>query len=582
MSFRVSVDNDEKEWLGYIRFSTKAGNDSPGTVELTNRAATLQPRHLDLGGTTKKYDASQAGAHGEGLKLALLVLMRGGQNHSVRCRSGGFNWRFNFSTTGRLVCRLRRMTPQAIERAVDQARRLSERTLLPFAARPKGDVQFVIGETVKGRDQRGNSVQRRGVTQQEFEDWTKCALFLCNNIDGDGAVISTMHGDLLMDERLRGNIYLKGLLLGESTLNRSASITNRPLKYGYNFAHGQTNRERQSLAGAYEECAAILSIWGSVLTSKPEMAAPLSDMLNDPTTPTCADVLGADRLITASIATILRDHLTTSCPNQWFFTAQDKAQNSRLDQIITGLGYQPTQLEQTYWTVLRKYNLFRTAEEEQQLRFTAAPIISIENSDAGYSSFAISVQHFLRACGRACPQTKDIAFHFVQAGNLHIRLFYAEEEHCFRVHDRWLCLERAVEELGLPWDSLETDVVFHTVKGLFSDALKQLDVKIFETPAAAEEGGNRVVENDGAKRTGEWRLRLEISMAEQRLMSCLRMAGRSSRLHVVEAEEGFWVSVGRWPDDEAFDGVQRVEAQCHLVRRCGELRGELLIAEDGE
>ena len=164
LSFRVSVDNDEKEWLGYIRFSTKAGNDSPGTVELTNRAATLQPRHLDLGGTTKKYDASQAGAHGEGLKLALLVLMRGGQNHSVRCRSGGFNWRFNFSTTGRLVCRLRRMTPQAIERAVDQARRLSERTLLPFAAQPKGDVQFVIGETVKGRDQRGNSVQRRGVT----------------------------------------------------------------------------------------------------------------------------------------------------------------------------------------------------------------------------------------------------------------------------------------------------------------------------------------------------------------------------------------------------------------------------------
>jgi hypothetical protein len=156
--------SDNKEWLGYIRFTTRDGG-SVGTVELTNRAATLQPRHLDLGGTTKAGDAHQAGAHGEGLKLALLVFMRGRQNHSVRCRSGGFNWRFNFTTRGRLVCRLCRMSSQAIHKAEEQARRLSERTLLPFAAKPAEDVQFVIGETLKGRDERGNSVRRSGVTR---------------------------------------------------------------------------------------------------------------------------------------------------------------------------------------------------------------------------------------------------------------------------------------------------------------------------------------------------------------------------------------------------------------------------------
>jgi len=323
--FRTGA-NDVKEWLGYIRFHAK-GSDSAGTIDMTNRAATLQPRHLDLGGTTKAGDSHQAGAHGEGLKLALLVLMRGRQNHSVRCCSGGFNWRFDFTTRGRLVCRLHRMSPQAIQRAEDQARRLSERTLLPFAAKPAGDVQFVVGESQKGRDERGNGLQRSGVTRREFDDWTKAALFLCDNVE-DGAIISTAHGDLLTDPGLRGNIYLKGLLLGESTPARSASITNRPLRFGYNFANGRTNRERQSVYGASEESAAILAIWDGVLTAKPDMAAELSEMLNDPAPLPCADIFGA-RNMCLETATVLRGYLTGQpFSGKWYYSGEDKAKVS--------------------------------------------------------------------------------------------------------------------------------------------------------------------------------------------------------------------------------------------------------------
>ncbi len=116
------VDNDTKEWLGYIRYKSM---DGQGTIDITNRSATLQPWHLDMGGTSKAGDAHQAGAHGEGLKVALLVLMRSPQNHAVRCCSGGFVWRFNFTTRGRLVARLRRMKPEAILKAQEQAARLS-------------------------------------------------------------------------------------------------------------------------------------------------------------------------------------------------------------------------------------------------------------------------------------------------------------------------------------------------------------------------------------------------------------------------------------------------------------------------
>ena len=39
-----------------------------------------------------------------------------------------------------------------------------------------------------------------------------------------------------------------------------ASISSQPLKFGYNFASGRTNRERQSVANAKEESRAILAI----------------------------------------------------------------------------------------------------------------------------------------------------------------------------------------------------------------------------------------------------------------------------------------------------------------------------------
>lgn len=312
---------DKKEWLGYIRYK---GHDGKGSIDITNRSATLQPWHLDLGGTSKAGDAHQAGAHGEGLKIAVLVLMRGRQNHSVRCRSGGFNWNFNFTTRGRLVARLRRMTPEAIHKAQDQARRLSQRMLLPFAANPNLDVQFVIGEAQGGRDERGDKVRRRQVQREDFDAWTKAALFLQ---DGrDGAIISTEDGDLLADPQLCGHIYLKGLLLRTSTPTRSASITNEPLKFGYNFASGRTNRERQSVAGADEEARAILAIWSRALAAKPEMVADLSAMLNT-TEPRYADVCGAKMHMNFTTACRLKEYLFgNQFAGKWYYCSEDKNQ----------------------------------------------------------------------------------------------------------------------------------------------------------------------------------------------------------------------------------------------------------------
>lgn len=313
--------DDEERWLGYIHFK---GRDGEGTVDIVNCSATLQPWHLNMGGTSKAGDAHQAGAHGEGLKVALLVLMRGRQNHCVRCHSGGFNWTFNFTTCGRLVARLRRMSPGSIFRTEMQAQRLTKRTLLPFAARPDGDVQFVIGEERRGRNERGESIKRSLVKLEQFDAWTKAALFL--HSAGEGAIIETpAAGDMLIAPQLRGQLYLKGLLLQESTAWRSASMTGRPLRFGYNFSSGKTNRERMSVASAEEEAQAIFGIWDAVLDGRPDMVTQLSDMLNT-TEPQYADVVGAKKYMTMKMASLLKEHLIGGkFKNNWYYCNEEKS-----------------------------------------------------------------------------------------------------------------------------------------------------------------------------------------------------------------------------------------------------------------
>lgn len=344
----IPAGKTDKECVGYIRFS---GSDDEGTIDICNRSATLQPEHLDFGVTSKTGDTNQAGAHGEGLKIALLIMMRNPQNHSVRCRTGGFMWTFNFTNLGRLVARLNRMTPRAIQNTKKESEKLIESgSLLPFAADPEKDVQFMIGEVREGRDERGVKTSRIPVNRDDFDRWTRAALFL-QDIK-DGMMVSTKHGDLLLQPQLRGSIYLKGLLLAESRRGRRASITNRPLQFGYNFASGRTNRERQSVASAEEESKAIFAIWSEVLASKQEMVREMNDMLNDRDNQ-YADVSGVHGMGMVNVQLQLASHLRSylvgdSHAGKWYFSADEKSRNPRLDSIIQGLGCEGVELTQPY------------------------------------------------------------------------------------------------------------------------------------------------------------------------------------------------------------------------------------------
>jgi hypothetical protein len=57
---------------GFIRFRYDDNNE--GVLEIVNFNAKLQRWHLGFGGTSKAKATEQAGQHGEGMKLAALIM----------------------------------------------------------------------------------------------------------------------------------------------------------------------------------------------------------------------------------------------------------------------------------------------------------------------------------------------------------------------------------------------------------------------------------------------------------------------------------------------------------------------------
>lgn len=316
--YKVKGKKGTPKWLGYIRWYQRNG---VGIVDITNRQATLEPQHLDMGDSSKSNDQNQAGTHGEGLKVALLVMMRGSQNHAVECYSGGHAWAFDFDMQRKLVAYRSKMTSAAIDSACNIANNnVLNSKLLPFGVHPGKDVQFLIGTNITGRTDKGLTTLRKGVTRNEFKEWTRAALFLQDTNSKE--VVRTSEGDLIMDPRFSGNVYLKGLLLKESTPARSASITGKTLRYGYNFATGVTNRERESVADADDETRAILSIWNHAIRNDRALVESLHELL-DTREPEYADVERAQDLIQGETENFLKDYLL-GFGDRWYYTSMEK------------------------------------------------------------------------------------------------------------------------------------------------------------------------------------------------------------------------------------------------------------------
>ncbi|RSL99754.1 hypothetical protein CEP52_009561 [Fusarium oligoseptatum] len=448
------------ECLGYILFR---GNDGRGIVEVVNRNSRLEPYHLDLGGSAKASNKSLAGVHGEGLKIALLVLQRDEQNHAIRCQTGGCSWLFNFTTQGKLVA--------MVSRLKDGKARNKERhpkgSIAPFNPCYKKDVRFIIGEIKKGKNDRGEEVRRSAVKREEFESWCNTVLSF-QELNKD-SVLKTRHGEIIMDPKHRGSLYLKGLLMRRSTRSCSASMTGRPLKYGYNFENGTTNRDRRALGSPEEEGRSILAIWQAALVERPELVGELSDILNS-SDPQWAEVSMLGVGLLPGTADKLAQHLLSDT-SKWYYSPREREENPGIDTVIASLGRQGFQLTVDYWDTLASYGLIRTAKKGQQGRFRSAATVTIPGDH-----FAQQMERMLQACLRALPQTSSAKLEFVKAGCLSLRAFFQDKDDgLVRVHERWLHRATVRGEFAFLEDVSDIYMSVHACKSLLKDIIEQLE-----------------------------------------------------------------------------------------------------------
>ncbi|PVH68501.1 hypothetical protein DL98DRAFT_380416, partial [Cadophora sp. DSE1049] len=214
------------ELLGYIRYV-----EDKGTLELTNFGAQLSRKSLDLGATSKRDKTHLAGTHGEGFKVAALVMARHG--YQVRFEASSYYWSFRFGGPDdkHLYCNLTPISEKKLKKEM-KANRAKTSQGFPRELRANNweDVTVRIGRLYG--PQWGERIER-----QQFLSWVKVAI----DLDQPTRVFETVHGTLIQDEIFGNKVYLKGLLL-ETTSSA------KRFKFGYDLMEGAVNRDRQRLS----------------------------------------------------------------------------------------------------------------------------------------------------------------------------------------------------------------------------------------------------------------------------------------------------------------------------------------------
>ncbi len=240
------AQNDHSQKLfGYIRF-----HKDTGVLEITNFEASLEKAHLGMGASTKRQRNSFAGCHGEGLKIAALVMLR--NNYAFKYEASSMHWKFSMKETEDLVtltCDRKAATFETAKSDYnhDKAQPSFERGLISNVWE---DVTVVIGKT-----RRDNDYEK--IPHEVFESWLAIALNLQPHAYSNR--IKTAKGDLLLHSAFAGHVYLHGLRISADGPDGNA------YQYGYNFHEGSIGRDRERMKNSREQMRMVQLIWQAAI-----------------------------------------------------------------------------------------------------------------------------------------------------------------------------------------------------------------------------------------------------------------------------------------------------------------------------
>jgi hypothetical protein len=196
-----------------------------GTLRIENEGAVLSREALLFGTTSKADRVDMIGKFGEGLKLGILALVRAG--HKVRIRTGSEVWT----------------------------------AFIAKSERYGADVLWF--DCVGGReDKRRVRVEIDNVSAREWEQLRERFLFL--GAPGKDDRVATDRGELLLDTKHRGNVFVKGIFVTHDAR----------LNAGYNFFRAEVDRDRKMVA-AWDQQWYCSQIWMEAAAKRPDLLDPL-------------------------------------------------------------------------------------------------------------------------------------------------------------------------------------------------------------------------------------------------------------------------------------------------------------------
>ncbi|KAJ5348624.1 uncharacterized protein N7506_001877 [Penicillium brevicompactum] len=333
----ASNGNGNRRALGFIKYEKRTGR-----VILTNSCMQLPLESLVMGFTSKDDDEQLAGSHGEGLKLAALIMSRDGYKMSLAASHS--KWSFGlhgkYQSLRCVISPSRKRSP-AIQRepADDMAK-------LRFHI--ERDITVVIGP--------GHASQSRPISSETFFEWLQVTLDI-RRLSHPSSIVETPQGDLLLDSQFHGRLFLHGILLPMS--NSGA----QQFKFGYNFALGKFSRDRQGLIATSEVADNVRQIWQCAVHMHEATLLPIYvNLLQN--FPQVGDIEQADRLLEPATKARIWNYLLRVTGRQQFFYSETTSFES-VGMIRGTTGKRPTRLPETLWKLLRSVSPIRTVEEEQ-------------------------------------------------------------------------------------------------------------------------------------------------------------------------------------------------------------------------
>ncbi|KAL4889256.1 hypothetical protein BDV59DRAFT_119937 [Aspergillus ambiguus] len=341
----VPKKQGRSEALGFIQY-----NKSSQKVTLANSCARIEPEALQFGQTTKRGKAQLAGCHGEGLKLAAMVMSR--EDYNVCVETNNTHWNFSLTESSQFLCIV-----SSRQAAIPKRKPNPGREMARFTSRIWRDVTVVIGP---GHKHKSSS---QGVPLEQFKKWLDVSLEI-RGYSYPGSIIETDHGDLIMEPRYYGKIFLKGLLLPSSISEP------RPFRLGYNFVQGEVNRDRKRLVNRHQEADIVRKIWESAIQKNEGLILPLYVNIwrNFPRAP---DIEFAEELLESTTRLLIWKHLLKIADSRKFYFCQ-KTGTKSIGVITNILGKEPVGLPDALWNLLRGSVPIRTADEQRIHMFQSA------------------------------------------------------------------------------------------------------------------------------------------------------------------------------------------------------------------